>query len=265
MRLKCARIIIISWWRCFDGIRSSEICLFLDEPMKNEAIRCLHQLEDSYTEFSFWVRGVLSRCSGVVTMAFWLHTGVDVRGDSKSWVSCLVHMLRNCKNTHLSVECINRTWLRVPLNKGLTWDGEKGKILTGVLLGVMDLLASGDKAMHLRLRWLSMEGGVTPPGEMGMSSPLLPLLSSCRALPSRRNWCRSGLGLSSGRSKAARLHQPSRSLVQKRHLFVRSACNHDCEIAKTEQVQDKLYREYIIDNIKPGQFFFFFLNNPVVL
>lgn len=53
MRLKCARIIIISWWRCFDGIRSSEICLVLDEPMKNEVIRCLHQLEDSYTEFSF--------------------------------------------------------------------------------------------------------------------------------------------------------------------------------------------------------------------
>lgn len=28
------------------------------------------------------------------------------------------------------------------------------------------------------------------------------------------------------------------------------------EIAKTEQMQDKQYREYIIDNIKPGQFFF---------
>lgn len=33
-------------------------------------------------------------------MAFWLHTGVDVRdGFSRSWVSCLVHMLRNCNNT----------------------------------------------------------------------------------------------------------------------------------------------------------------------
>lgn len=35
-------------------------------------------LRTTYSEFSFWVRGVLSRCSGVVTMAFWLHTGVDV-------------------------------------------------------------------------------------------------------------------------------------------------------------------------------------------
>lgn len=81
--------------------------------------------------------------------------------------------------------------------------------MTGVLFGVMELLVSGDRAM--RLRRFSMEGGVTPPGEIGISSPLLPLLNSCKALPSRRNWWRSGLGLSSGRSKAARLHQPSMS------------------------------------------------------
>lgn len=58
-----------------------------------------NKIRISYAEFSFWVRGVLSRCSGVVTMAFWLHTGVDVRdGFSKSWLSCFVHMLRNWKN-----------------------------------------------------------------------------------------------------------------------------------------------------------------------
>jgi len=39
----------------------------------------------THAEFSFWVRGVLSRCSGVERMAFWLHTGVDVRdGFSRS-------------------------------------------------------------------------------------------------------------------------------------------------------------------------------------
>lgn len=62
----------------------------------------------SYTEFSFWVRGVLSRCSGVVTMAFWLHTGVEVRdGFSKSWLSCFVHMLRNWKSIRQvsQIEC----------------------------------------------------------------------------------------------------------------------------------------------------------------
>lgn len=59
------------------------------------------QWETTHAEFSFWVRGVLSRCSGVVTMALWLHTGVDVRdGFSRcSRVSCLVHMLRNWNNT----------------------------------------------------------------------------------------------------------------------------------------------------------------------
>lgn len=157
-------------------------------------------------------------------MAFWLHTGVDVRdGFSRcSRVSCLVHMLRNWNDTRqladrLVQHCKPR-WSQSYGNKRLTWDGEKGKILTGVLLGVMELLPSGDKAMRLRLRRLSMEGGVTPPGEIGMSSPLLPLLNSCKALPSRRNWWRSGLGLSSGRSKAARLHQPSRSWWQKRHF-----------------------------------------------
>lgn len=95
-----------------------------------------------------------------------------------------------------------------------TWEGEKGSVLTGVLLGVIELLVSGDRAMRRRLRWLRMDGGVMPPGEIGMSSPLLLLLSSWRALPSNRNWCRSGLGLSSARSKAVRLHQPSRSWMQ---------------------------------------------------
>lgn len=73
-------------------------------------------------------------------------------------------------------------WVTAP-----TWEGEKGRDLTGVLLGVMELLVSGDSAMRRRLRWLRMDGGVMPPGEMGMSSPLLLLLSSCRALPSSRN------------------------------------------------------------------------------
>lgn len=173
--------------------------------------------KNTYREFSFWVRGVLSRCSGVVTMAFWLHTGVDVRdGFSRSWVSCLVHMLRNC-GTRVGQQttlCDITMWTIVSttlLTVSITWDGEKGRILTGVLFGVMELLASGDNAMRLRLWRFSMEGGVRPPGEMGMSSPLLLLLNSCKALPSRRNWWRSGLGLSSGRSKAARLHQTSMS------------------------------------------------------
>lgn len=77
---------------------------------------------------------------------------------------------------------------------------------------------SGDKVMRRRLRWCRIEGDVTPPGEIGISSPLLPLLSSCKVLPSRRNWWRSGLWLSSGRSKAARLHQPSMSWYQKRYF-----------------------------------------------
>lgn len=148
-------------------------------------------------------------------MTFWLHTGVDVKdGFSRSWVSCLVHMLRNWKNPGLAQRF---NWNKVQCHstrsqiKRHTWDGEKGRIFTGVLFGVMDLLASGDRAVHLRLRRVSMEGGVNPPEEMGMSSPLLPLLNSCKAFPSRRNWWRSGLGFSSGRSKAARLHQPSRS------------------------------------------------------
>lgn len=108
-------------------------------------------------------------------------------------------------------------------NQLQTWDGENGKILTGVLLGVMEFKVttsiSGDKVM--RLRRCRIEGDVTPPGEMGISSPLLLLLSSCKVLPSRRNWWRSGLWLSSGRSKAARLHQPSMSWYQKWHFCLR--------------------------------------------
>lgn len=83
----------------------------------------------------------------------------------------------------------------------------------------MTASTSGDKVMRRRLRWCRIEGDVTPPGEIGISSPLLPLLSSCKALPSRRNWWRSGLWLSSGRSNAARLHQPSMSWYQKRYFL----------------------------------------------
>lgn len=93
----------------------------------------------------------------------------------------------------------------------ITCEGEKGSIFTGVLLGVMESLGSGDRAIRRRVRRLRMEGGVAPPGEIGINSPLLPLLSSCRALPSNRNCKTSGLWLSSGRSKSAKLHQPSRS------------------------------------------------------
>lgn len=46
----------------------------------------------------FWCRGVLSRCSGVVTTTFWLHTGVDVsEGLSSSSVSCLFQKFKNCQ------------------------------------------------------------------------------------------------------------------------------------------------------------------------
>lgn len=97
-----------------------------------------------------------------------------------------------------------------------TCEGEKGRILTGVLLGVMESLGSGERAMRRRLlRRLRMDGGVAPPGEMGISSPLLPLLSSCRVLPSRRNCSSSELWLSSGSSKSDIVHQPSRSLRKK--------------------------------------------------
>ena len=46
----------------------------------------------------FWCRGVLSRCRGVVTTTFWLHTGVDVsEGLSSSSVSCLFQKFKNCQ------------------------------------------------------------------------------------------------------------------------------------------------------------------------
>ncbi len=96
-----------------------------------------------------------------------------------------------------------------------TCDGEKGRILTGVFLGVMESLGSGDRTMRRRLRRFRMDGGVAPPGEMGISSPLLPLLSSCRVLPSRRNCSSSELWLSSGSSKSDIVHQPSRSSRRK--------------------------------------------------
>lgn len=90
----------------------------------------------------------------------------------------------------------------------------------------MTASTSGDKVMRRRLRWCRIEGEVTPPGEIGISSPLLPLLSSCKALPSRRNWWRSGLWLSSGRSNAARLHQPSMSWYQKRFFLASDWIRH---------------------------------------
>ncbi len=96
-----------------------------------------------------------------------------------------------------------------------TCDGEKGRILTGVFLGVMESLGSGDRTMRRRLRRFRMDGGVAPPGEMGISSPLLPLLSSCKVLPSRRNCSSSELWLSSGSSKSDIVHQPSRSSRRK--------------------------------------------------
>ncbi|KAG7243010.1 hypothetical protein INR49_016776 [Caranx melampygus] len=47
-------------------------------------------------------------------------------------------------------------------------------------------------------------GRCDPTRRDGDEFPLLPLLNSCKALPSRRNWWRSGLGLSSGRIHKAR-------------------------------------------------------------
>lgn len=56
----------------------------------------LREEERTYAKF-FWSRGVLSLCSGVVTITFWLHTGVEVReGFSSSSVSCLVQKFKNC-------------------------------------------------------------------------------------------------------------------------------------------------------------------------
>lgn len=86
----------------------------------------------------------------------------------------------------------------------LTWDGEKGRVLTGVLLGVRLLQESrkdrlelfsvtGDRVTRLFFCRLSTEGGVPMPkpltsvlGEMGMSSPRLPRLRSEMVGPSRR-------------------------------------------------------------------------------
>lgn len=85
-----------------------------------------------------------------------------------------------------------------------TWDGEKGRVLTGVLLGVrllqesrkdrLELLSvTGDSVTRLFFCRLSTEGGVPTPkpltsvlGEMGMSSPRLPRLRSEMVGPSRR-------------------------------------------------------------------------------
>lgn len=62
--------------------------------------------ERTYVKF-FWSRGVLSLCSGVVTITFWLHTGVEVReGFSSSSVSCLVQKFKNCTAQERKVEDI---------------------------------------------------------------------------------------------------------------------------------------------------------------
>ena len=85
-----------------------------------------------------------------------------------------------------------------------TWEGEKGRVLTGVLFGVRllqesrkDRLAlfsvTGDRATRLFFCRLSTEGGVLMPepptsvlGEMGISSPRLLRLRSEMVWPSRR-------------------------------------------------------------------------------
>lgn len=87
-----------------------------------------------------------------------------------------------------------------------TWDGENGKVLTGVLLtgvllGVIQesrkerpVLVppskTGERLSFLFFCLLSTAGGVpklmSVQGEMGMSSPLLPLLRSEMVWPSKR-------------------------------------------------------------------------------
>lgn len=89
-----------------------------------------------------------------------------------------------------------------------TWEGENGRVLTGVLLtgvllGVMLLQESrkerlvlaapsvtGEREILLFFCLFSTEGGVpkvtSVQGEMGISSPLLPLLRSEMVWPSRR-------------------------------------------------------------------------------
>lgn len=60
----------------------------------------------TYAKF-FCSRGVLSLCSGVVTITFWLHTGVEVReGFSSSSVSCLVQKFKNCTAQERKIEDI---------------------------------------------------------------------------------------------------------------------------------------------------------------
>lgn len=85
----------------------------------------------------------------------------------------------------------------------LAWEGENGSVLTGVLLGVMLLPESrkerwvlaqpsvtGERVIFLFFWRLSNEGGVpkltSGHGEIGMSSPLLPLLRSEIVWPSKR-------------------------------------------------------------------------------
>lgn len=102
-----------------------------------------------------------------------------------------------------------------------TWEGEKGKVLTGVLLGVRllqesrkDTLAlfsvTGDRATRLFFCRLSTEGGVPMPkpptsvlGEMGISSPRLPRLKSEMVWPSRRYSVTLGPGAIGWRGEAA--------------------------------------------------------------
>lgn len=92
---------------------------------------------------------------------------------------------------------------RKPACGAHTWEGEKGRVLTGVVLGVRllqsrkDRLAllsvTGDSATRRFFCRLSTEGGVPMPvppmsvlGEMGISSPRLLRLRSEMVWPSRR-------------------------------------------------------------------------------
>ena len=133
------------------------------------------------------------------------------------WIKAVYKQLYLYFLTHPILDHSESQALLAGYECGPTCEGEKGRHLTGVLLGVMESLGSGEAAMRRRLWREMMEGGVVPRGEMGISSPRLLLLSSCRVLPSRRNWSSSGpetgLWLSSGRSKvtSARLHQLSMS------------------------------------------------------
>lgn len=102
-----------------------------------------------------------------------------------------------------------------------TWEGEKGRVLTGVLFGVRllqesrkDRLAlfsvTGDRATRRFFCRLSTEGGVPMPepptsvlGEMGISSPRLLRLRSEMVWPSSRYSVMLGPGVVACRNDSA--------------------------------------------------------------